>query len=129
MLESSKGDRHECNVPGTMRRCLGGPMGGPPRHVCAGTSSWRGGCSITTQDEQEFTTQGWGPRNGHRGGTHIAVAVRLTHAKAQTRGGTAHVKIRGTVRLSIECRGKIGEKARQQVGLHVWHTQELNRGR
>ena len=35
------------------------------------------------------------------------------------------MKRRGTVRLSIKCRGKRGEKARQQV----WHTQELNRGR
>lgn len=38
------------------------------------------------------------------------------------------MKIRGTVKLSIKCRGKRGEKARQQVGRRVWHTQELNRG-
>ena len=49
--------------------------------------------------------------------------------KPDERRHSTLVKIRGTVRLSIECRGKRGEKARQQVDLHVWHTQELNRGR
>lgn len=49
------------------------------------------GCSITPQDEQEFPTQGWGARKGHRGRICIAVAVRLRHAKAQRRGGTAHL--------------------------------------
>lgn len=52
-------------------------MGGPPRRVRSGTSSQRRGCSVKTRKEQEVTTQGWGARKGHRGGTFIAVAVGL----------------------------------------------------
>ena len=57
-----------------------------------------------------------GKEGAQRKDMHCCCSETKTCESPEERRHSTLVKIRGTVRLRIKCRGKRGEKARQQVG-------------